>query len=141
MADQENNYGVRVTRQAKKRAMEAIGSQFQPANKKRVVLGEISSNAASLENPKVGSDLVQKTKCGSKKVKKAVKAVIAAAKKHELAAEKTDDPLIDPQMCEAYVSDIYEYLHNMEVYKFPLSFSVPIPTSIASFKGYFESRA
>ncbi|CAI9267108.1 unnamed protein product [Lactuca saligna] len=115
MADQENNYGVRVTRQAKKRAMEAIGSQFQPANKKRVVLGEISSNAASLENPKVGSDLVQKTKCGSKKVKKAVKAVIAAAKKHELAAEKTDDPLIDPQMCEAYVSDIYEYLHNMEM--------------------------
>ncbi|KAI3737184.1 hypothetical protein L2E82_27179 [Cichorium intybus] len=115
MADQENQCGVRVTRQAKKRAMEAIGSQFQPANKKRVVLGEISSNAVPLENPKVGSDFVQKTKCGSKKVKKAVKAVIASAKKHELTTEKMDDALIDPQMCEAYVSDIYEYLRNMEM--------------------------
>ncbi|PWA55619.1 hypothetical protein CTI12_AA424430 [Artemisia annua] len=36
--------GVRVTRLAKKRAMEQIGSQFQPTNKKRVVLGDLSNN-------------------------------------------------------------------------------------------------
>ena len=50
-SNQENNNninscvgGVRVTRLAKKRAMEQIESQFQPANKKRVVLGDLSNN-------------------------------------------------------------------------------------------------
>ncbi|KVH98294.1 G2/mitotic-specific cyclin C13-1-like [Cynara cardunculus var. scolymus] len=115
MADQENIYGVRVTRLAKKRAMEAIVTQLQPPNKKRVVLGELSNNLIPLENPKVGSDLVQKLKCGAKKVKKPVKLATAAAKTHELAAKEIDDPSIDPQMCEPYVSDIYQYLHKMEM--------------------------
>lgn len=103
MANQENS--VRVTRLAKKRAMEAIGSQFQPANKKRVVLGELSSN------PKVGSDRVQK-KCGLKKLKKASTMV---GKEDELVLNKIDGECIDPQMCETYALDIYEYLRNMEV--------------------------
>nr|GEY80006.1 G2/mitotic-specific cyclin C13-1-like [Tanacetum cinerariifolium] len=34
---------ARVTRLAKKRAMESIGSQSQPANKKRVLLGHSSN--------------------------------------------------------------------------------------------------
>ncbi|KAD4585699.1 hypothetical protein E3N88_23300 [Mikania micrantha] len=115
MADPENNCGVRVTRLAKKRAMEAIGSQLQLANKKRVVLGELSNNAGPLENPKVGSDRLQKSKCRSKKVKRAVIPATMAVKEDETVVEKIDYALIDPQMCEAYVSDIYEYLHNMEV--------------------------
>ncbi|KAL8252095.1 hypothetical protein R6Q59_035788 [Mikania micrantha] len=115
MADPENNCGVRVTRLAKKRAMEAIGSQLQLANKKRVVLGELSNNAGPLENPKVGSDRLQKSKCRSKKVKRAVIPATMAVKEDETVVEKIDYALIDPQMCEAYVSDIYEYLHNMEM--------------------------
>lgn len=106
---------MRVTRLAKKRAaMETlIGSQFQPANKKRVVLGEISNNADPLENSNVISD-VQITKCVSKKVMIAPKTVAtAAAMVNESQIEKIEDELIDPQMCETYVSD---YLHNMEVF-------------------------
>ncbi|KAI3758842.1 hypothetical protein L6452_06414 [Arctium lappa] len=102
MADQENK---RVTRMAKKRAMEAIQSQLQPAKKNRVVLGELSNNA-TVSN--IGSDLamakIQKPRFRSKKVKKAVK---------ELIVEKIEK-LSDPQMCETYVKDIYDYLHNME---------------------------
>ncbi|KAI3802421.1 hypothetical protein L1987_30553 [Smallanthus sonchifolius] len=80
--------------------MEAIGSQLQPANKKRVVLGELSNN--------VGSGVVEK------KVKKVVNGVTMAVKGQPMA-EKIDDALVDPQMCEAYALDIYEYLHNMEM--------------------------
>ncbi|PWA61484.1 Cyclin A/B/D/E [Artemisia annua] len=101
-SNQENNNnvnicvgGVRVTRLAKKRAMEQIGSQFQPANKKRVVLGDLSNNVV----------VVQKTTKGvSKKVVK-----------KDVNIQKIDDELVDPQMCETYVEDIYDYLRNMEM--------------------------
>ncbi|KAL7606439.1 hypothetical protein Lser_V15G19030 [Lactuca serriola] len=111
MADQEIK---RVTRMAKKRAMEAIESQLQPAKKNRVVLGELSNNAVVSENETTISDLVkiQKRKCRSKKVKKTVKAVLET---QDLGFEKIDEKFSDPQMCEPYVSDIYEYLHNMEI--------------------------
>lgn len=89
---------MRVTRLAKKRAMETLnGSQFQPANKKRVVLGEISNNTVPIENPVV--------KCGSKKVK-AVKPV---------TINKSEIEKIEEDEGETYVSDIFDYLHNMEV--------------------------
>ncbi|XP_076917165.1 G2/mitotic-specific cyclin C13-1-like [Bidens hawaiensis] len=107
MADQENknkNTFVRVTRLAKKRAMEATGIHFQPANKKRVVLGELSNNVVSSEN--------------QKKVKKDVIVKPAVVEKEdERVGEKIGDALtsVDPQMCEAYVSDIFDYLHNMEM--------------------------
>ncbi|KVI06719.1 G2/mitotic-specific cyclin C13-1-like [Cynara cardunculus var. scolymus] len=109
MADQENK---RVTRMAKKRAIEAIQSQLQPAKKNRVVLGELSNNATVSRNDKIGSHMakIQKTKFRSKKVKKPVKA---AVEKQELIVEKIEK-LSDPQLCEAYVADIYEYLNNME---------------------------
>ncbi|PWA56303.1 Cyclin A/B/D/E [Artemisia annua] len=88
--------GVRVTRLAKKRAMEQIGSQFQPANKKRVVLGDLSNNNVAV---------VQKTTKGvSKKVVK-----------KDVSIQKIDDELVDPQMCETYVEDICDYLRNMEM--------------------------
>ncbi|PWA93474.1 Cyclin A/B/D/E [Artemisia annua] len=87
--------GVRVTRLAKKRAMEQIGSHFQPANKKRVVLGDLTNNVV----------VVQKTTKGvSKKVVK-----------KDVNIQKIDDELVDPQMCETYVEDIYDYLRNMEM--------------------------
>lgn len=126
MADQENNNCIRVTRLAKKRAMEAIGSHLQPANKKRIVLGELSNNAGLLEDH-------QKRKCGSKKVKKSVKEVKMDVKEHEfdvdvvVDGEKINDALIDPQLCEAYASDIYDYLCNMEVCNF-----IHFSTSIAN---------
>ncbi|KAJ0818851.1 putative cyclin domain-containing protein [Helianthus annuus] len=110
MADQENN--KRVTRMAKKRAMEAIESQLQPVNKKRVVLGEISNNTVSFRRETVKSVTVktQKQKCRSKKVKKP-----------QVFADTNNEKSSDPQMCEAYVSDIYEYLHNMEAHRRPIS--------------------
>ncbi|GKA74364.1 retrovirus-related pol polyprotein LINE-1 [Tanacetum coccineum] len=40
---------ARVTRLAKKRAMESIGSQSQPANKKRVLLGHLSNNVVVVQ--------------------------------------------------------------------------------------------
>ncbi|GJT92752.1 hypothetical protein Tco_1081597 [Tanacetum coccineum] len=39
--------GLRVTRLAKKIAMEGTGSQFQPSNKKRVMLGDLSNNVVA----------------------------------------------------------------------------------------------
>ncbi|XP_071689529.1 G2/mitotic-specific cyclin C13-1-like [Rutidosis leptorrhynchoides] len=110
MADQEQ-CGVRVTRLAKKRAMDAIESQSQPANKKRVVLGELSNNSILRSE-----DNVQMNKCVPKK-KNVKKHVI---KKHELSIENSEDVSSDPQMCEAYVSDIYDYLRNMEVKRRPI---------------------
>ncbi|KAI7735907.1 hypothetical protein M8C21_008622 [Ambrosia artemisiifolia] len=105
MGDQENKGEVRVTRLAKKRAMEAIGCQLQPVNKrKRVVLGELSNNQV------VGCDDVDIKTCGSKKVKKeGVKHVL------ERDLDVFDRTGSDPQMCEAYVNDIHEYLSNMEM--------------------------
>ncbi|KAL8230943.1 hypothetical protein R6Q57_000721 [Mikania cordata] len=95
MADQ------RLTRMAKKRAMEAIESQLQPAKKNRVVLGDISNNtsASGSQTTRPVPVKSQKTKCRSKKAK---------------LTDKFDDKLSDPQMCEVYATDIYEYLRNME---------------------------
>ncbi|KAI3777376.1 hypothetical protein L1987_47176 [Smallanthus sonchifolius] len=89
---------------AKKRALEAIDSQLHPSKKNRVVLGEISNNAASSRSQTTGNE-IPNTKCKQKKVKK------SAVKTTELFVEK----ISDPQMCEAYVADIHEYLHNMEM--------------------------
>ncbi|XP_071733301.1 G2/mitotic-specific cyclin C13-1-like isoform X2 [Rutidosis leptorrhynchoides] len=109
MADQEN-CGVRVTRLAKKRAMEAIESLSQPANKKRVVLGELSNNSILRSH-----DKLPKTKCiQNKNLKKPVLT------NNELSVEKLEDASLDLQMCETYDSDIYDYLRNMEVKRRPL---------------------
>ncbi|XP_076955102.1 G2/mitotic-specific cyclin C13-1-like [Bidens hawaiensis] len=98
MDAQENK---RVTRTAKKRAMEAIESQLQQPliKRSRVVLGEISNNTVSKSVP----GKTRKPKCVSNK-----------AKKPEVGIEFVDEESSDPQMCEAYVTDIYDYLHNME---------------------------
>ncbi|KAL0392095.1 UNVERIFIED_CONTAM: G2/mitotic-specific cyclin C13-1 [Sesamum radiatum] len=120
MADQENC--MRVTRlAAKKRAAEEAVAAEQ-SKKKRVVLGEIqnvvSSQDVSLsKNPKLGG---QNEKPKTKPKRNVKKGRVAAKETKSLKLES--DPGIDvgakcddPQMCGAYASDIYEYLHNMEM--------------------------
>ncbi|XP_059281582.1 putative cyclin-A3-1 [Lycium ferocissimum] len=93
MADnKENCNSGRVTRLAKKRAAEAMALKQQRPNKKRVVLGEIQN----LTNVGV-------KKQSKRKVKRAV------------AVEEVNLNDDDPQMCKAYVSDIYDYLRKMEI--------------------------
>ncbi|KAI8550012.1 hypothetical protein RHMOL_Rhmol06G0070900 [Rhododendron molle] len=106
MTDQENC--SRVTRLAKKRAAELMAepdSRQQP--KKRVVLGELSnvSNMGPATRD-LGLEPVPKPRCRTKK--KAKKA--AATRKQDVG-----EILEDPQMCAAYVSEIYEYLKEMEL--------------------------
>ncbi|KAK1391568.1 Cyclin N-terminal domain-containing protein [Heracleum sosnowskyi] len=108
MTGQENC--TRVTRQATKRAASVMGvlDTHHPFNKKRSVLGEISSNLVEVPEK-------LKIVANNNGVKKAVKK----------KTEKTDDIFAstfdvdgdsdDPQMCSAYASDIYQYLRNMEI--------------------------
>ncbi|XP_075632989.1 putative cyclin-A3-1 [Castanea sativa] len=111
MAEQGKN--VRMTRLAKKRA--AMAEEERPA-KKRVVLGEItnSSNvvvsAGGSEEPPPQKQPKSKTK--GKGVKK---ALTTTAKLEETKEKDNEDKSDDPQMCGPYVSEIYDYLHNMEV--------------------------
>lgn len=104
MADQENC--VRVTRLAKKRAAEAMVQHLQQPNKKRVVLGEIQ-DLSNVSNNQKNPKYKQTTK---RKVKRSV-----TDKEKEIDVDvKLDD---DPQMCSAYASDIYDYLHQLEIEK------------------------
>ncbi|XP_022772224.1 putative cyclin-A3-1 [Durio zibethinus] len=120
MADQENC--VRVTRAAaKKRVAEYAGiTEEKATNKKRVVLGELSN----LSNVVVSVNKVQAKETQKQQpkgnVKKQTRVVKPALKvnKEKAADEKAvdiDAKFDDPQMCGHYVSDIYEYLNQMEV--------------------------
>jgi len=101
MADQENV--VRVTRLAKKRAAETMVQHLQQPNKKRVVLSEIQD----LSN--VGINQIEDKVFVSEPLRPKCKQII------KRKVKSSDD---DPQMCSAYVSDIYDYLHQMEVSAF-----------------------
>ncbi|KAM4121617.1 hypothetical protein ACB094_01G019300 [Castanea mollissima] len=109
----EQGKSVRMTRLAKKRA--AMAEEERPA-KKRVALGEItnSSNvvvsAGGSEEPPPQKQPKSKTK--GKGVKK---ALTTTAKLEETKEKDNEDKSDDPQMCGPYVSEIYDYLHNMEV--------------------------
>lgn len=120
MADQENC--TRVTRLATKKRAAAEAMAAEQNKKKRVVLGEIQNVVPSLD---VG--LSKKQKLGGENEKQKGKPK-RNVKKGRVAAKETksskveSDPGIDvdakcddPQMCGAYASDIYEYLHNVEV--------------------------
>lgn len=127
MADQGRS--SRITRAAKKRAASSAagggGGDQAPATKKRVVLGELPNlsnvlvEARGEPNAKpLKTTARQPPKAGRGKVKKPAAAAEGAA-----SLEPEDgDPKIDvepasddPQMCRAYVADIYEYLHKMEM--------------------------
>ena len=122
MVNLENR--MRVTRSyAKRRASEAMGDQPQhkQPKKKRVVLGEISSNV--LGNPNLPSCSKPRPRVCSTKVTKPVNTPLENAPQEDVIGlgKFSSDDVDDPQMCEPYVSGIYEYLRNMEV-KFPNSF-------------------
>ncbi|KAG8377500.1 hypothetical protein BUALT_Bualt08G0039400 [Buddleja alternifolia] len=113
MANQENC--TRLTRlAAKKRAAEEVMPQHQN-KKKRVVLGEIQ-NVLSSQNVDLNRNQKQKIKPkrNVKKGKASVKETKTAREADDCGID-VDGKCDDPQMCEAYVSDIYEYLHNMEM--------------------------
>ncbi|PWA64465.1 cyclin-like, Cyclin A [Artemisia annua] len=110
MADQENNNTRMMTRNAKKRALEAIHSQSQK-KKTRVVLGEISNNIRS-DHPSVKDE---KPKCKNpKKAKKDSTTTSVSDSQKLVVVDEENVKSSDPQMCDDYVTDIYEYLHNME---------------------------
>lgn len=118
----ENEMCVRVTRAATKRAAAAVLVEDQSAIKKRVVLGELPNLCNSDASADSNSGIVAhkpKRITKTKQIKKSanVKKNNAAILNAEDVDAKSDlDPTSDdPQMCGPYASDIYEYLHKMEV--------------------------
>ncbi|XVF39846.1 hypothetical protein PTKIN_Ptkin01aG0065100 [Pterospermum kingtungense] len=123
MADQENCR--RVTRgaaAARKRAAESAGLSEEnvTTNKRRVVLGELSnlSNVVVSVNKVEGKETQKQQPKGKVKAKK--RLIKPALKEKNVEAEDAnagdiDAKSDDPQMCGQYVSDIYEYLLQMEV--------------------------
>lgn len=111
---------VRVTRASKKRAAAAAVVEGQSANKKRVVLGELSNiqNVNGSMAPQKRKAKSQMTKC---KPKKRAKVGVAPTMKTTVVSEDNDpkltvdDILDDPEMKGPYSSDIYAYLRKMEV--------------------------
>ncbi|XP_059286569.1 G2/mitotic-specific cyclin C13-1-like [Lycium ferocissimum] len=108
---------VRVTRLAKKREAEAMVKHLQQPNKKRVVLGEIqdlSNVGFNKIKPKCKKTTKRKVKrCVSEKDKECDDPQMCSAYVSDIYANLDDDP----QMCSAYASDIYDYLHHMEIEK------------------------
>ncbi|XP_016732839.1 putative cyclin-A3-1 isoform X2 [Gossypium hirsutum] len=126
MAGQENC--VRLTRStvAKKRTAELAGITDEiVTNKKRVVLGELSNNVAGSVSKVQGkkpttttttaTTTAQKLQCkGKVKTRsKVVRRVLLEGGDEK--KEDFDAMSNDPQMCGYYASDIYGYLHQMEV--------------------------
>ncbi|XVF39848.1 hypothetical protein PTKIN_Ptkin01aG0065300 [Pterospermum kingtungense] len=123
MADKENC--MRVTRAAaaaRKRAAESaeLSEENVTTNKRRVVLGELSnlSNVVVSVNKVEGKETGKQQPEGKAKAKK--RLIRPALKGKKVKAEDTnagdiDAKSDDPQMCGQYVSDIYEYLLQMEV--------------------------
>ncbi|XP_039023950.1 putative cyclin-A3-1 [Hibiscus syriacus] len=120
MAQQESC--IRVTRAAsKKRVAQSAGlTEERVVTKKRVVLGELSNlsnvvvsgiNVQRKENQKKHHQ--GKLKAKTRVVKPALK-VSKKESEHDKPAD-IDAKSEDPQMCGHYVSDIYEYLRQMEV--------------------------
>lgn len=111
---------MRVTRLAKKRAAEAmataaVGTEQQRPSKKRVVLGELknfSTNVSSNQRKPSLSDHQKQQKVRNKRKAKETQKTV---KKAEDVGIDVNADSNDPQMCAAYVSEIYEYLHKMEM--------------------------
>ncbi|WOG98970.1 hypothetical protein DCAR_0418316 [Daucus carota subsp. sativus] len=105
MSSQENC--VPLTRSSLKRAAPSMTTP-EPAYKRRVVLGEILNNSSAVSG---NEDLL----CREFEVPKFV-----AQKKRKRGAKEDvgvdfGEKFDDPQMCSAYVSDVYEYLKQMEM--------------------------
>ncbi|XP_038715100.1 cyclin-A3-2-like [Tripterygium wilfordii] len=114
MADQEN---VRITRTAKRRA--AGNTEDMPVPKKRVVLGELPnvSNVVVSVNPSLGNEPQKRKSRAKTKAKKALVSTTAKSTTEDVAEKvDIDGESHDPQMCAPYATDIYDYLHKMEVH-------------------------
>ncbi|OVA14121.1 Cyclin [Macleaya cordata] len=92
---------VRITRASKKRAASDQSLQ-PPVAKKRVALGDLTNLKNVVANPK--SDLGG----GPEKPK-------SRLKKNEKKTVEVEANSDDPQLYAPYASDIYEYLHSMEI--------------------------
>uniref|UniRef100_A0A7N0TI21 B-like cyclin n=1 Tax=Kalanchoe fedtschenkoi TaxID=63787 RepID=A0A7N0TI21_KALFE len=123
MADKENC--VRITRGMKRKAVAAgmesapLPPPPPPPRKKRVALGEISNSSSVLGERQVEVEAKSKKRKSGKGVKKALVLVeeeggrvswSKAGVRDESAAKRDD-----LRMCAAYVSDIYDYLKDMEM--------------------------
>lgn len=114
MAEAEKeNCAMRVTRAAKKRAATAL-AELRAATKKRVVLGELTNlpNVVVQEKPCSGEGTQREKK--SSRIRRNVRKVPPTTTTPSKLND-SDQKLDDPQMAEPYVSDIYEYLRNLEV--------------------------
>ncbi|GER40200.1 cyclin A-like protein [Striga asiatica] len=116
MANQENC--GRVTRLAAKKRAAQEAAAGEQSKKQRVVLGDIQNILSSQKD--VLSRKSQEGK-GKSKPRKNLKRGKLGADKGKKRLKEENDPQIDldgkrddPQMCGAYVSDIYEYLRKME---------------------------
>lgn len=115
MAERESC--ARVTRlAAKKRAAEEA---LQQGGNKRVVLGEIqnvlTSQNLGLDGKRSGAVEKKKTRSkGNSRRGESVKGK-ESAKEEKGFDSDVEEKSEDPQMCRAYASDIYKYLHTMEV--------------------------
>ncbi|XP_044475098.1 putative cyclin-A3-1 [Mangifera indica] len=113
MAAQENC--VSLTRAAKRRAA-LRNAEDQPPTEKRVALRELPNlpKVVVSKNPSLKSEL-QKPK-GKAKTKVEKPLLPTSAKNDDVEGKvDVDAKSDDPQMCGPNVSDIYKYLHNMEV--------------------------
>lgn len=90
----------RPQREAKKKAVAALCEQQR--KRKRVPLGEITNDVITNAN-----DVVLPTQ------KK--RNVATSSNSDETPVPEKLEKFEDPQLCETYVSDIYDYLRNMEV--------------------------
>ncbi|KAF5740633.1 putative cyclin-A3-1 [Tripterygium wilfordii] len=122
MADQEN---VRITRTAKRRA--AGNTEDMPVPKKRVVLGELPnvSNVVVSVNPSLGNEPQKRKSRAKTKAKKALVSTTAKSTTEDVAEKvDIDGESHDPQMCAPYATDIYDYLHKMELGCYILSMHI-----------------
>ncbi|KAI4316649.1 hypothetical protein L6164_024609 [Bauhinia variegata] len=113
------------TRAAKRRAEITGLAQNQSPKKKRVVLGELP-NMSNAILPVTSNSVLQPQKRGCRRTtivkNAAMTKKILMLEDPELDDTKvkakksgTNEKLDDPQNCEPYVSDIYEYLRKMEM--------------------------
>ena len=106
--DKENC--VRVTRAMKRKAEEAAATIQRTPTKKRVVLGELPKLQNAVVPPPESSRPHQ-PKRKSKTKSRAAKKPRTPPQPDEIQTTPSD-----PQMCEPYARDIYEYLHKLEVF-------------------------
>ena len=87
-----------------------MATEEERVTKKRVVLGELL-NLSNVTNLNQKREIVKPTKSLGAKQRKAAPVALAAVEFRSDIDARSDDP----KMCGPYVSDIYDYLREMEV--------------------------